>query len=55
MYDISRPSRDKLGGSHSLEVVVVGRGQLLTGAEQSLESLVLILNAADRQRDNGHV
>ena len=34
----------------SLKVVVVGWREFLTGVEQSLKSLVLILNAAERQK-----
>lgn len=34
----------------SLEVVVVGWRQFLAGAEQRLQPLVLVLNAADGQR-----
>lgn len=36
------------GNCDSLKVVVVGRGQFLAGVVQSLQPLVLVLNAADR-------
>lgn len=47
----------KHGNCDSLKVVVVGWREFLTGVEESLQSLVLILNAADdgerrRQRLN---
>lgn len=50
ILDKTGPSQEAQKNSDSLEVVVVGRGQFLTGVQQRLQPLVLILNAADRQR-----
>lgn len=44
------PQNATCGNCDSLKVVVVGGGQFLTGVMQSLQPLVLVLNAADGHR-----